>query len=303
MKNTIMGLMIEIMSYVMIVIVLSLMAKWIEEVSCSEYVDVTTNERYVTLLNTENYITPSGAHVSDPSQFYGIFYVAVQDNGTTLQITGVHQVGFATLVTLNGPASIGQYSPNVIATLASGPAAQSFNLPVQSTFAATPQVVSYLREGKLYVQVSADGKTSGQIRGNVIPNDANLVNFISTETSGYKADLGMALLNANTLNTQPANLGLLYFVLSTFQSGQWTAFNLVGQQVTPFGTITPGLNVTAVATPYSSPPVRISVTRADLYACPLNSTAYSPLVLGLIQPLLPLQFQPFILTTLPPKPA
>jgi len=268
-------------------------------IDCSQYVDVTSNERYATLLNTENYITPSGGHVTDPSQFYGIFYVAVLDNGTMFQITGVHQVGFATLVTLNGPASIGQYSPNIIATLATGSAAQSVNLPVQSTFAATPQVVSYLREGKLYVQVSSDGKTSGQIRGNIVPNDGNLVNFISTETSGYKADLGMALLNADTVKSQPANIGLLYFVLSTFQSGQWTAFNLVGQQTTPFGTITSGLNVTAVATPYSQPPVRITVPRTDLYVCPTNSTAYSSMVLGLIQPLLPLTFQPFILTTLP----
>ena len=255
----------------------------------------------VTLLNTENYINPSGQHVTDPSQFYGIFYIAVENNGSMVQITGVHQIGFATLVTLVGPAAIGVYSPNVIAILASGSAAQSFNLPVQSTFTITSQVLDYLRTGLLSVQVTSDGKTSGQIRGNFIPNDGNLVNFISTEVSGYKADLGMALINANTIKTQPANIGILYFILSTLQSGQWTAFNLVGQQTTPFGDITSGLNVTAVATPYGSPPVRVSVSREDIFVCPLNSTAYSSMVLGLIQPLLPLTFQPFILTTLPPS--
>ena len=108
-------------------------------VLASDYVDVTSQERYGCLLRTEDYILPSGQPSNDQSLFYGIFYIAVDEHASTLQVTGVHQVGFATLVTLNGPAAKDTYSPNIIYTLASG--AGATEVPVQATFAVTAQVL------------------------------------------------------------------------------------------------------------------------------------------------------------------
>lgn len=275
-----------------------------QAIIASQYIDVTAPERYATVLNTENYILPTGLPTGDPPQFYGIFYVAVINNGTSLQITGVHQVGFATMVAIYGPAAVGQYSANIVSILATGNA-QSTAVPVQHTFPVTAQTLEYLRQGMLFVQVTSDGKTSGQIRGNFVPSTQNLVNFISIETAGYKADFGMALINADDIRNQPDNVGLIYFILSTLQSGLWVGVNLQGTQTVTFGSIVSGgVNMTAVFTPFATPPVRVSVPRSDVVACSFYNGAlnasYSPLVLTLVQNLLFDEFQPFIQTTAAP---
>jgi hypothetical protein len=100
-------------------------------------------------------------------------------------------------------------------------------------------------------------------------------------------------------------VGLLYFILSTLQSGLWVGVNLQGTQTVTFGSIVPGgVNMTAVFTPFATPPLRISIPRSDVVACSFYNgvvnASYSPLVLTLVQNLLFDEFQPFIQTTAAP---
>lgn len=266
-------------------------------------VDVTSTERYATVMNTGQYINPSGMPSTDPPQFLGIAYVAVQENGTMLQFTIVHQINFATMVTINGPAKTGQYSPTMVYILATGNAASGTNIPIQVTVPVTPTVLGFLRTGLLSAQVTSDGQTSGQISGNIIPSSQNMVNFLSLNTgSTYEVLYGMALLNFDTVRTQPANVGFLYWILSTVQGGVWSLMSLTDIQLSTIGTITSGgPNVTSVFTPYSHPPIRLTLPRSEVYNCiyvdGISNQSSANVKLALIQSLSVTSFQPFVLTT------
>jgi hypothetical protein len=279
--------------------------------SGSSYVNVDAPERYASLLLTETYITPTGQHVTDPSLFVGIFYTAVVPNplllgGYELEITGVHQIAFATLVALKGPAAYGKVSPNStlnapIYVIATGAAAASTNSPFQATVPLTSAVLGYLREGLLYYEVTSGGRTSGQIRGQITPETDLLVNFISSEVFGYKADEGMALIQLVDVKSQPASYALRYWIVSTIPTGTWVAFSTALLQLTTFGPVLPSsIYLNAVVTPFSP---LVTVPRADTVVCTPNATYSTNLLLGLLVPFETAYFQRFVQTRVFAPPA
>lgn len=244
-------------------------------VSCSDPINVTVPEQYAALLRTEDYIDPTTQNkVSDVSLFIGIFHVSVQpqnDGTTNIQITGVHQIAFATKVSLEGPKNAGSASTTPsIYVFASGGLAASSNSPFQATFTITNTVLEYLRSGLLYMQVTSGDLVTGRIRGQIQARSDLLINFLSTETLVYKADDGIALIDLDTIEHQLDRLKLTWWILSPISSGDWVATSETLNPLAPLGTIKTGSSLDIKETISSSDGA--SVAFVDVVFCNPNIT-------------------------------
>jgi hypothetical protein len=232
-------------------------------------IDVTSTEKYATLLRTEDFIDPNtNHHVSDASIFIGIVYLVVQpqlDTTYKLQVTGMHQVSIATKISLEGPASSNAASPTPsIHVFATGPSAGTGYF--QETFVVTSTVLGFLRAGQLYMQITSGGATSGQIRGQIDVRHDLMITFMSNNVGGaYAADDGMALLSLTPLSNQPGRNAVRYWILTpmTNVTGEFVLMGNLNQQLAPLGTFTPGsIKTTSIISSDA-----ISIVQNDLFLC------------------------------------
>lgn len=272
---------------------LLLILLYIKFIYASAPINVTSDEQYITLLRTEDYIDPSTQHhVSQPSVFIGIVHISVV-SPTQIQVTGMHQVAIATKISLEGPVT-GAGSASILPPIhvfATGLAAS--NGFFQETLTLTPVVFGFLRANQLYVQITSGGATSGQIRGNIQTRHDIVVNFMSNSTGNtiYKADDGILAMSHTPLANQPGRDEISYWMVTPLTTaGTFILANGVGQQVAPIGDYVPGsVKINSIL---SGDP--ISIAHTDIILCvPMG---VSPLSLQLQIPNLSTRsFQNFII--------
>lgn len=252
-------------------------------------IDIAAQEQYTAVMRAEEFVNADGSLGPQPpvSVFIGLLHVAVVSGGgpgdmtATIQTTVWHQVAFATLVAINGPAAPGKLPPAgqqavPLLTLAAGGAATADKCPIQGTWTVSTQLLAWMRANLLFATIVSPagvGAGSGNLRGAVYSGRDALVAFLGG-TPGARGDAsrGMGVFRAVPVASPPGWKGgalcyLNFWILSPFTEGQFASVsggaNFTSNAV--FGLIPAGQS-TAVTLAISDPTVQAPVvTLATAY--------------------------------------
>lgn len=248
--------------------------------------DVLAHEQYVAVMHSEEYVLPNGTVGQYPSLFIGLFYMAVRlqpDNITySLQTVVWHQIGYATNITLDGPAPPGQnpVSSLPLIVLALGYAAEPSNCPIVGSYFVDQAFMNSLRSGKLFVQIRTATFT-GNVRGQIYSRHDAAIAFLGNSPGSLIPTMGMAVIQGVVIQGRPNFAFMNYWIVSNYVEGVFMAI-AGGANYTPlavFGEIGAGNTYPPGSLVISEPGTGPVVTTKMLFT---NSPLVGPGSTGLV---------------------
>lgn len=190
--------------------------------------DVLAHEQYVAVMHSEEYVLPNGTVGQYPSLFIGLFFMAVRlqpDNVTYMIQTVVwHQIGYATNITLDGPAPAGQnpVSPLPLIVLALGYAAAPANCPIVGAYIVDQAFINNLRAGHMFVQIRTATYT-GNVRGQIYSRHDAAVAFMGNTPGSLIPTVGMAIIQGVAIKDRPNFAYMNFWMVSNYVEGVFVA--------------------------------------------------------------------------------